>query len=188
MIKRTTPLLALIAVFSQLLVFHTSCNPTQKNEYVSQIPSLQEYETENEDSELKKRKNRAWTEQEAQEYAIEFSRVQQSIQAAASISAKGSSSIDVRSLGTWKNRGPYNMPGAFEFCEVDEETDTVYAVTCGHYGGVQFIWKGPLTGDNWTLVNPKNPSRFEDLIVIPTTEAKHGPTLPVFLPASSARL
>jgi hypothetical protein len=113
-------------------------------------------------------KNRSWTEQEAQAYATNFELVQQSIEAARFENSRIASAFaDVSLLGTWKNRGPYNMPGAFEFCEVDEGTDTVYAVTCGHYGGVQFIWKGLLAGDNWTLVNPKNPSRFEDLIVIP---------------------
>lgn len=165
---RKTNLLATIAIFAQLLLFNTACKQNQEHSDEAVIPSLQEQEEhEEEDSELKKNKNRSWTEQEAQEYAANFELVQQSIQASKAMQAERAPTIDVSLLGKWKNRGPYNMPGAFEFCEVDELTDTVYAVTCGHYGGVQFIWKGPLTGDNWTIVNPKNPSRFEDLIVIP---------------------
>jgi hypothetical protein len=113
-------------------------------------------------------KNRSWTEQEAQEYATNFELVQQSIEVAKSENKKtGAAFTDVSLFGKWKSKGPYNMPGSFQFCEVDEGTDTVYAVTCGHYGEVQFIWKGILAGDKWTLVNPKNPSRFEDLIVVP---------------------
>ncbi len=69
--------------------------------------------------------------------------------------------------GKWTSRGPANMPGAFQFSEVDEGTDTVYSVSCGHYGGVQFIWKGTLAGDDWKMVNPKHPSRFEDLMIVP---------------------
>ncbi|MGL1900720.1 MAG: discoidin domain-containing protein [Fibrobacterales bacterium] len=69
--------------------------------------------------------------------------------------------------GKWTSRGPANMPGAFQFCEMDEGTDTVYAVSMGHYGGVQFIWKGTLSDDDWKIINPKHPSRFEDLMVVP---------------------
>jgi len=144
-----------------------TCRQKQKDTDSTAIPSLQE-NPEKEDGLLKKSKNRTWTEEEAQEYAAGFELVRQSIAAAKSAAAKGATPFtDVSLLGVWKNKGPYNMPGAFEFSEVDEGTDTVYAVTCGHYGGVQFIWKGPLAGDNWTLINPKNPSRFEDVIVIP---------------------
>ncbi|MGL1934483.1 MAG: discoidin domain-containing protein [Fibrobacterales bacterium] len=69
--------------------------------------------------------------------------------------------------GKWTSRGPKNMPGAFQFSEIDEGTDTVYAVSMGHYGGVQFIYKGTLAGDDWKIINPKHPSRFEDLMVVP---------------------
>ncbi len=159
---------AVIIIFAQLLICSTACHENKRQTNEEEIPSLQgeEEDEENEDSELKKIKNRRWTQEEAQQYATNFEYVQQSIMAAKSKDANRTPTIDVTTLGTWKNRGPYNMPGAFQFCEVDETTDTVYAVTCGHYGGVQFIWKGPLSGDNWTLINPKNPSRFEDLIVL----------------------
>jgi hypothetical protein len=153
-----------IVIFAHLLICNTACRNPQKDPDELVIPSLQE--EENEDSELKKSRNREWTQEEAQQHAADFEQVQQSLLAAKSKSA-GAPTIDVSTLGTWKNRGPYNMPGSFQFCEVDEVTDTVYAVTCGHYGGVQFIWKGPLAGDHWTMVNPKNPSRFEDLILLP---------------------
>ncbi len=135
-----------------------------------------DFPKEEDKEEMKRERDRGWTEQEAQEYASNFALVQQSIEAAKSAQlAKQSDAqvfTDVALFGNWKCRGPYNMPGAFAFCEVDESTDTVYTVTYGHYGGVQFIWKGPLSGDQWSLLNPKEPSRFEDLILIPNGNKK----------------
>ena len=165
--NRNTYLLA-IAILANVLLT-TACKENQKNQNEPEIPSLQGEEGEGEEHEdiaLKEAKNRKWTELESEVYAANFQQVRQSLEAAEAAYRSSNPTVDVNSLGTWKNRGPYNMPGAFQFCEVDEAADTVYSVTCGHYGGVQFIWKGPLSGDNWTLVNPKNPSRFEDLIVL----------------------
>ncbi|MCB0430989.1 MAG: PKD domain-containing protein [Flavobacteriales bacterium] len=114
-------------------------------------------------------KNRSWTPEEAQHYKAEFEKVRNSL---AQLSARRVSEVQGSYAGgalggNWVCRGPYNMPGTFYYTEMDEGTDTVYAVTNGHYGGVQFIWKGTLTGDDWTLINPKHPARFEDLIVLP---------------------
>lgn len=117
-------------------------------------------------------KNRRWTAKESKEYHKEFSKVQKSlaiIKRNKSRKTSGSGYADGSLNGFWQNRGPFNMPGAFQFCEMDEGTDTVYAVTCGHYGGIQFIWKGTLDGFDWEIINPKHPSRFEDLIVIPNS-------------------
>jgi photosystem II stability/assembly factor-like uncharacterized protein len=133
-------------------------------------PELLDQDGEKEDP----NKNRSWTPEEAAAYAANFALVQKSIQASRSITARSTAGFtDVTTLGTWKSRGPFNVPGSFNFCEVDEATDEVYAVTNGHYGNVQFIWKGNLSGDsNWKLLNPKNPSRFKDLIVIPNGTSK----------------
>jgi hypothetical protein len=140
----------------------TSCNQQPMNR--AAMPMLQEQE----DSLLKAHKNRAWSAQEAEWHDATFKKVKMSIEEGNMFRKKSSAAFtDVNSLGTWVNRGPYNMPGSFEFCEMDEGTDTVYAVSCGHYGGVQFIWKGTLAGDDWNIINPKDPSRFQDLIVIP---------------------
>jgi Secretion system C-terminal sorting domain/FRG1-like domain len=129
-----------------------------------QQPVLQEQEREKRDP----NKNRSWSAEEAEANATTLELVQQSITAGKSLLAKNAKAFtDVSQLGKWISKGPFNMPGAFQFCEVDEGTDDVYAVSCGHYGGVQFIWKGTLAGDNWKIINPKNPSRFEDLIAIP---------------------
>jgi Secretion system C-terminal sorting domain len=144
----------------------------QKSIYLfdnEQRPVLRDQEEEKEDP----NKNRSWTVAEAAAYAEKFSEVQQSIGLGRSLADKGTDAFtDVTTLGTWKSRGPFNVPGSFRFCEVDESTDEVYAVTNGHANGnipnVEFIWKGNLSGDsNWKLINPKNPARFKDLIVIP---------------------
>jgi Secretion system C-terminal sorting domain/Fascin domain len=127
-------------------------------------PVLQDQDREKKDP----NKNKSWTAEDAAQYAANFELVQKSLQAGNSKTARSAAGFtDVSQLGKWVSKGPFNMPGAFQFCEVDEGTDDLYAVSCGHYGGVQFIWKGTLAGDNWKIINPKNPSRFEDLIVIP---------------------
>lgn len=122
-----------------------------------------------EDEEGKEGKNKPWTEAQAASFYAEQAQIQNGLtagRASGRIAATGAYA-DGSLNGYWQNRGPFNMPGAFQFCEMDEGTDTVYTVTCGHYGGVQFIWKGTLKGDKWKVINPKNPARFEDLIVIP---------------------
>jgi Secretion system C-terminal sorting domain len=112
-------------------------------------------------------KNRSWTAEEATEYAANLELVQKSLQASRSLTARSTADFtDVSQLGTWKCRGPYNMPGTFGFCELDEGTDDLYTVTQGNYGTVQFIWKGTLAGTNWKMISPKHPSRYEDLIAL----------------------
>jgi photosystem II stability/assembly factor-like uncharacterized protein len=126
-------------------------------------PELLDQDREKEDP----NKNKSWTAEEATQHAADFELVQKSIQASRSLTARSTIGFtDVTTLGTWKSRGPYNMPGTFQFCEVDEGTDDLYAVTQGNYGNVQFIWKGTLTGKNWTMISPKNPSRYEDMIAL----------------------
>ena len=77
--------------------------------------------------------------------------------------------------GTWKNRGPNNMPGAFKFCEMLDGTDTIYAVTWNHYSGEynskSLIFKGTIynpttgtVGDDFEVINHDWPNRFDDLI------------------------
>lgn len=132
------------------------------NNFTEYIPELQKEEEGPGD------KNRSWTEEEAKEFYREQQRIQKSFQLAKSNNRASESGLANGNLnGYWESRGPYNMPGAFQFCEMDEGTDTVYAVTCGHYGGAQFIWKGTLWGDDWKTITPKHPARYEDLIVIP---------------------
>lgn len=154
--------LCLIGVFALTI---TSCSNESETKEES-IPQLHEEKVDGPGG-----KNRSWTAEEAKGFSKRFSKIENQIVANRTQSESGSFA-DGELLGEWKNKGPFNMPGAFQFCEMDEGTDTVYAVTCGHYGGVQFIWKGTLKGDDWNLINPKHPFRYEDLIVLPNNNSR----------------
>ncbi|CAM1353119.1 T9SS type A sorting domain-containing protein [Tenacibaculum halocynthiae] len=76
--------------------------------------------------------------------------------------------------GSWINRGPKNMPGAFKFAEMLEGTDIIYGVTHNHYAGEfnskAYIFKGtvynPKTGkggDDFTLLTANWPNRYQNL-------------------------
>ena len=124
-------------------------------------------------------KNSPWPEEYAQKFYAEQAKIQVGLNSNRKSKRNGkgittgSASYANGSLnGYWESKGPYNMPGAFQFCEMDEGTDTVYAVTCGHYGGAQFIWKGTLHDDKWTMITPKNPGRFEDLFVLANNNSR----------------
>ena len=127
---------------------------------------------EEKEKEYFREKNRRWSENEYQSFSKSLEDIQLSMDLSASADKMLNSYANGNLTGQWVSRGPYNMPGTFQFCEMDEGTDTVYAVTGGHYGGVQFIWKGTLMGDDWKMINPHNPSRFEDLIVIPNGNSR----------------
>jgi len=76
--------------------------------------------------------------------------------------------------GTWVNRGPKNMPGAFKFAEMLDNTDIIYGVTWNHYVGeynsTSYIHKGtiynPATGtggDDFELLTANWPNRYQNL-------------------------
>jgi Secretion system C-terminal sorting domain len=165
----------LIFLIPALLIAGLASNDTIREKITNSFlsvsrPELTEQDGEKEDP----NKNRKWTKEETAAYNASFEQVQRSLQTSRSMTARSAADFtDVTTLGTWKSRGPFNVPGSFAFCEVDETTDEVYVVTNGHYGNVQFIFKGKLSGDSsWKLLNPKNPSRFQDLIVIPNGTSK----------------
>ncbi|MGL1888896.1 MAG: hypothetical protein OCD76_20455 [Reichenbachiella sp.] len=65
--------------------------------------------------------------------------------------------------GLWVERGPYNMPGCWEMTEFDSRDNTVWAMTCAHYSGPQWIWKGTLEGDDFELISAKFPNVYTDM-------------------------
>lgn len=127
-------------------------------------------------------KNRSWTPEEAQEHqrflrakmpaATESQRAAIAKSALSKVAAGSETFANGAIQGTWRQRGPYNQPGAWQFSEMDEGVDTVYGVTCGHYGGTQFIFKGTLKGDDFRLISGNFPNRYHDLIVIPHTNGR----------------
>jgi len=122
-----------------------------------------------EDEKFNSDKNRGWTQQEADAHQnlLEEKLHSQGIGTNQYHKRVVRASAPFNLNGRWVMRGPYNQPGAWNFCEMDDGTDTLYAITCGHYGGVQFIFKGTLAGDDFKLISKKFPNRFRDLIVIP---------------------
>lgn len=65
---------------------------------------------------------------------------------------------------TWINRGPYNKPGSFRYGDLDSTDNTLWVVSNGHYGANQFIYKGSLEGDNFSLISGNLPTRYNDMI------------------------
>lgn len=76
--------------------------------------------------------------------------------------------------GTWKNRGPKNMPGAFKFTEMLDDTDIIYGVSHNHYASEfnskALIFKGtiynPKTGkggDDFKVLTANWPNRYQNL-------------------------
>lgn len=85
---------------------------------------------------------------------------------------KSRSAVSSPVSGKWVHRGPIGATGAFRFCEMDDGTDTIYAVTEGHYGGVQAILKGTIAfsaedaaGDDMVMISQQFPQRWRDLHV-----------------------
>ncbi|MDA0911352.1 MAG: hypothetical protein O2809_07345 [Proteobacteria bacterium] len=67
--------------------------------------------------------------------------------------------------GQWHSIGPDNQPGCWEMTEFDERDNTVWAMTCGHYGATQSIFKGSLAGDDFRLISGQLPYRFNSMIL-----------------------
>ncbi|MEW7277168.1 carbohydrate-binding protein [Aquimarina sp. 2201CG1-2-11] len=76
--------------------------------------------------------------------------------------------------GTWKTKGPKNMPGAFKFAEMLDGTDIIYGVTHNHYVGEfnskSYIFKGTIynpktgtKGDDFELLTANWPNRYQNL-------------------------
>ena len=70
--------------------------------------------------------------------------------------------------GQWIDRGPENIPGAWELATIDVGTDTIYTTTCGHYGAAESIWKGTLAGTDFKMLKGSGrlPYRYRDINVL----------------------
>lgn len=68
--------------------------------------------------------------------------------------------------GSWTPRGPYNQPGCWEMSAVNPNNNTVYGMTCAHYGGPQYIFKGTLAGDDFKLISGKFPNEYVDMFYV----------------------
>ncbi|MCG3166746.1 MAG: hypothetical protein POELPBGB_02527 [Bacteroidia bacterium] len=68
--------------------------------------------------------------------------------------------------GEWRERGSTNIAGRMHTCDIDFETNTVYA---GSSGGV--LWKGTLDGENW---QPLNDYMTNEIIFVRHLELQSG--------------
>ncbi len=68
--------------------------------------------------------------------------------------------------GEWRERGSTNIAGRMHTCDIDFETNTVYA---GSSGGV--LWKGTLDGDDW---QPLNDYMSNEIIFVRHLELQNG--------------
>lgn len=68
--------------------------------------------------------------------------------------------------GEWRERGSTNIAGRMNTCDIDFETNTVYA---GSSGGV--LWKGTLDGENW---QPLNDYMSNEIIFVRHLELQNG--------------
>lgn len=82
---------------------------------------------------------------------------------------------DGRLFGSWKTRAAKNMPGAFQFAEMVDGTDIMYAVTHNHYvtgfNSKSYIYKGTVYnsttkkgGDDFKIITANWPNRYTNLI------------------------
>ena len=146
----------------------TSNRPDTVPSSPSTPPEL-EREKEETNSPLRPLKNRRWTPEETR---LQRQKIRQrQAQADANlIHPRGSTRQGVFANGSlkggWSPRGPFNQPGCWDQVEVVQSDDTVYGITCGHFGGTQFIFKGSLQGDDFRLISSRFPLRFDELFAV----------------------
>lgn len=130
------------------------------------------YEEEEFDQEEFEKKIAPWNEQEAlsfQKNLKKFGKKPKQNRALGDLEQFG----DLR--GRWYNRAAMNMPGAFDFTEMLDGTDTIYGVTHNHYSAEynskSNIWKGTIynpktgtKGDDYVCLTDHWPNRYHDLI------------------------
>ncbi|WP_435263098.1 T9SS type A sorting domain-containing protein [Tenacibaculum sp. nBUS_03] len=155
-----------IYLFALLLMF--SCKFDKKNS--TSIPQKHKKEKKDENPD----KYAIWTEAQAARHQKILQKL--TISAKKFSPKKGSSNsyADGNLYGTWTNKGPKNMPGAFKFAEMLEGTDVIYGVTHNHYPGEfnskAYIFRGTVYnpkkgkgGDDFTLLTANWPNRYQNL-------------------------
>jgi hypothetical protein len=153
-----------------LLLF--GCNQHQDTNRPTRLYQESEESYEEFKEEEFEKKMAPWTEQDAANHQNWLNKLSK-------YAGNGSNTEALESFGalsgTWKNRGPNNMPGAFKFCEMLDGTDTIYAVSWNHYSGEynskSLIFKGTVynptsgtMGDDFVVINHDWPNQFDDLI------------------------
>ncbi len=108
-------------------------------------------------------KHHQWTLAEAQQFHRELQKLKHHLTSRNAFSQRASL---IKKQSQWVSRGPYNQPGCWQMAEFDETDNTVWGMTCAHYRGPRFIFKGSLHGDDFKLVSGKLPDRFNAGMVV----------------------
>jgi len=138
------------------------------------LPIVQEEQREKE--EKNPDKNAIWTPEQAADYQKVLTQLVRTSKSF-SKNAKNVTYADGNLLGTWINRGPKNMPGAFKFAEMLDGTDIIYGVTHNHYvqeyNSKSYIFKGTVYnptkgsgGDDFQLLTGYWPNRYQNLFAL----------------------
>ncbi|CAM1354301.1 T9SS type A sorting domain-containing protein [Tenacibaculum halocynthiae] len=157
-----------LIIYALAVVILLSCEKEKKNSV--NIPKKHKKEKKEENPD----KYAIWTEKQAARHQKILQKL--SSKAKKTNYKKGRSySYDESHLrGTWKNRGPKNMPGAFKFTEMLDDTDVIYGVSHNHYASEfnskALIFKGtvynPKTGkggDDFKVLTANWPNRYQNL-------------------------
>ncbi|MFV0564428.1 MAG: T9SS type A sorting domain-containing protein [Flavobacteriaceae bacterium] len=170
-------LLALVCFTGFML---QSCKDKTNNNTAPNQPTVQE--TEHEEDEDNPDKFAEWTPEEAARQQAFLAKMSKQSKGKTKISKTGKAS-SVTSYangaleGSWVNRGPNNMPGAFKFAEMLDGTDIIYGVTWNHYAteynSKSYIFKGTVYnktlgtgGDDFELLTAYWPNRYNNLFAI----------------------
>ena len=151
--------------------------------YVNQLPTVSSSEKrpvsyeeeESYDEEKMQLKMAPWSPEAAARQQAILEQYQASLNKNKSRRTAGGAETFGTLKGTWTNRAPRNMPGAFKFAEMLDGTDTIYGVSHNHYSGEynakSYIYRGtiynPATGkggDDFVRLTGNWPNRYTDLI------------------------
>ncbi len=124
-------------------------------------------------------KNAIWTPEQAAHHQKILAKL---VKTSKNFEKKGASATtltyaDGNLQGTWINRGPKNMPGAFKFAEMLDGTDIIYGITHNHYVGEynskSYIFRGTVYnptigtgGDDFQLLTAHWPNRYQNLFAL----------------------
>lgn len=169
----TVAFLALGIFALSVILFNTTDNKLIFDDNVLHKPEAIEEEEYNEDK--MKLKMADWSAEDAARQQVILSKYKTILSKNKGAQTLGQNETFGTLQGSWSNRAPKNMPGAFKFAEILDGTDTIYAVSHNHYSGEfnskSYIYRGTLYnpttgggGDNFERITGHWPNRYRDLL------------------------
>ncbi|CAL2079104.1 T9SS type A sorting domain-containing protein [Tenacibaculum sp. 190524A02b] len=157
-----------ITLFMVMTLLLVSCKPSKKEALAIPKKHKKERKEENPD------KYAIWTPEQAARHQKILATLSSKAQKFSRHKNGKPSYANGNLKGTWTNRGPKNMPGAFKFAEMLDDTDIIYGVTHNHYvsefNSKSYIFKGTVYnptkgtgGDDFVLLTANWPNRYQNL-------------------------